>query len=87
MLRSLFLLCIGFIITNVSSSPVKVHTGYTVKETHFVPAKWNAVGRPPEDHKLHLQIGLKQGNFEELERHLFEGTLPIFSYFDVILIQ
>jgi tripeptidyl-peptidase-1 len=31
------------------------------------------VSRAPGDHMLHMQIGLKQERFDELERHLYEG--------------
>ena len=32
------------------------------------------MGRAPSDTMLHLQIGVKQGHFDELERHLNEGV-------------
>lgn len=57
-------------------TPIKARTAYDVKEIHNVPRKWKNVGRAPADHKLHLQIGLKQDNFDELNRHLYEGTYP-----------
>jgi tripeptidyl-peptidase-1 len=53
---------------------VRARTPYSVKETHSVPSKWGQIGRVDPSHMLHLQIGLKQGNFDELERHLYEGT-------------
>lgn len=56
------------------ASPVARST-YAVKETHFVPRRWIEKGRAPKEHMLALQIGVKQGDFEELERHLYEGTL------------
>jgi tripeptidyl-peptidase-1 len=55
-------------------TPIRARTPYSVKETHSVPRKWTPIGRADGSHMLHLQIGLKQGNFEELERHLYEGT-------------
>ena len=55
-------------------TPVRARTPYSVKETHFVPSKWGQIGRVDPSHMLHLQIGLKQGNFDDLERRLFEGT-------------
>ena len=55
------------------ASPVKSRSPYAVKETHFVPAKWNRIASPPADHLISLQIGLKQSQFKELERHLYEG--------------
>lgn len=57
----------------VASSPMQARTAYAVKETHFVPRTWRNVGKPAEDFVVHLNIGLKQSNFEELERHLYEG--------------
>jgi tripeptidyl-peptidase-1 len=54
-------------------SPLGARSAYSVKETHNVPTKWTTLGRAPADHKLHLKIGLKQGRFAELERHLYEG--------------
>jgi tripeptidyl-peptidase-1 len=49
-------------------------SGYAVKETHYVPQRWTAKGRAPKHQMLDLQIGVKQGNFAQLERHLYEGT-------------
>lgn len=57
----------------VVASPIKARTPYQVKETHFVPRGWKKVERASSDRVMNLQIGLKQGNFEELERHLYEG--------------
>lgn len=55
-------------------SPVTVRSSYAVKDTHHVPAKWSKVRRAPSSHTIHLQIGLKQSQFNELERHLYEGS-------------
>ena len=60
--------------TTVLATPLGVRSSYAVKEVYNCPSKWTALGRAPVDHKLHLKIGLKQGSFEELERHLYEGT-------------
>lgn len=46
---------------------------YVVEETHPVPSQWTEVAPAPAKHIVQLQIGLKQGQFEELERHLYEG--------------
>jgi hypothetical protein len=56
----------------VLGTPIRARTAYFVKETHPVPRKWTPTRRADGSHMLHLQIGLKQGNFE-LERHLYEG--------------
>jgi tripeptidyl-peptidase-1 len=57
----------------VSSFQLKSRTPYAVKDRHNVPRQWNRVGQAPAVHIIELQIGLKQGNFDELERHLYEG--------------
>jgi tripeptidyl-peptidase I len=60
----------------VLASPVavKARSPYAVKETHVVPNRWKHVGIPDPSHIIHLQIGLKQGKFAELEQHLYEGS-------------
>ncbi|KAK6596575.1 Pro-kumamolisin [Botrytis cinerea] len=60
----------------VSSSPIKARTPYAVKETHYPPAQWQRVGPARSNHMVNLQIGLKQGQFDELERHLYEVSDP-----------
>jgi tripeptidyl-peptidase-1 len=57
----------------VLATPIARST-YAVKETHYVPRRWTQQGRAPKDQMLALQIGVKQGDFEELERHLYEGN-------------
>jgi hypothetical protein len=57
------------IATPISRSP------YVVKETHFVPKEWSKQGRSHGGKTIQLQIGLKQGRFDELDRHLYEGKL------------
>ena len=59
--------------TSILSSPLRSRTEYAVKDTHNVPSKWYEVGPAPAHKLLHLQIGLKQSHFDELERHLYEG--------------
>lgn len=61
--------------TTILSSPLRPRTEYAVKDTHNVPSKWYDVGPAPAHALLHLHIGLKQSQFDELERHLYEGTL------------
>lgn len=51
---------------------------YAVKEFHHVPTKWSRVGPAPAEHLIQLQIALKQSQFSELERHLYEGTLLLY---------
>jgi tripeptidyl-peptidase-1 len=50
-------------------------SSYAVKETHYVPQRWTQKGRAPKHQMLALQIGVKQGDFGELERKLYEGML------------
>lgn len=73
MLRLSNILAVAVAAQAVFATPIKVRTDYAVKEVHPAPRKWVSAGRAPSDHKLHLQIGLKQENFDELERHLYEG--------------
>lgn len=53
--------------------PVKARSEYAVKESHFVPRGWTLTGIPSPTHVLRLSIAVKQGQFDELERHLYEG--------------
>jgi hypothetical protein len=65
----------------VFGTPIRSRMPYSVKETHNVPRGWKNLGRAAGDHKLHLQIGLKQEKFAELGRHLYEGrSSKIFHY-------
>ena len=59
--------------TTILSSPLRSRTDYAVKDTHKVPSKWYEVGQAPAHALLHLHIGLKQSQFDDLERHLYEG--------------
>ncbi|KAH7311332.1 tripeptidyl-peptidase 1 precursor [Stachybotrys elegans] len=49
---------------------------YEVKETHILPKRWQNLGRAPADRIIDLQIGVRQGNFEELEKRLYEVSHP-----------
>ena len=68
-LRTLF--CTYLFAIAVTASPVR--STYAVKDRHYVPSRWSKVQRAPADHLINLQIGLKQSQFDELERHLYEG--------------
>jgi tripeptidyl-peptidase-1 len=57
----------------ISGSPIASRQTYAVKDSHPVPARWSRGERAPADHVIQLHIGLKQNNFNELERHLYEG--------------
>jgi tripeptidyl-peptidase-1 len=49
---------------------------YVLKETHRVPREFIWESDAPADHKIRLQIALKQDKFNELERHLYEISNP-----------
>lgn len=58
----------------VFGTPIRSRTPYSVKEKHHVPAKWTQRDRAPKDYTINLKIGVKQSQFDELERHLYEGV-------------
>jgi tripeptidyl-peptidase I len=59
----------------VIASPFRIRSPYALKDSHFVPDQWSKVGTAPENHRIQLSIGLKQSQFHELERYLYEGML------------
>jgi tripeptidyl-peptidase-1 len=59
---------------NVLATPI-ARSPYAVKETHFVPDEWFKQERTQGQQTIQLQIGLKQGRFDELDRHLQEGKM------------
>ena len=66
------LLAVG--VNNALASPVShARSEYAVKETHFVPRGWERVGEAPATQSVTLQLALKQSQFDELERNLYEG--------------
>ena len=73
MLASSILLSLSIAAQAVLGTPIRARSPYAVKETHFAPRKWTPIDRAPADHMLHLQIGVKQDRFDELEKHLYEG--------------
>lgn len=68
----------------VEASQSRSRSAYAVKDSHHVPRRWKAVGPAPGKHLIRLQIGLKQGNFKELERHLYEGNVGIYIIADLM---
>lgn len=56
------------------ASHLQSRATYAVKESHRIPNRWTNVGPANPLQEIELQIGLKQGNFGELQRHLYEGT-------------
>ncbi|KAF2089662.1 tripeptidyl peptidase-like protein [Saccharata proteae CBS 121410] len=67
---------LGAAVAAVQASPVRPRSNYALKEHHFVPRSWERVGPAPGKHVIDLHIGLKQGQFDELERHLYEVSDP-----------
>jgi tripeptidyl-peptidase I len=55
----------------------KLSSHYTVKDSLDPPPRWTRVAAATPDHVLKLHIGLKPGNFKELERHLYEGMFAV----------
>ena len=78
----IFPAALAALLSVATATPVSVHqehvrSGYTVKETHFVPRGWTASDKPPiPDQLLDLKIGLKNKKFAELEQHLYEVSSP-----------
>ena len=60
--------------TTVLTSPLRACTPYAVKDEHNVPSQWARIGPASSKKMLNLHIDLKQNQFEELERHLYEGS-------------
>ena len=62
-------------IQAVGATPTAMHSRapYAVKESHSAPRSWKKLARAPANHVIDLQIGVKQGNFRALEKHLYEG--------------
>ena len=52
---------------------IKSRSPYVVKGEHPVPRRWQRLDRAPATHPIELRIGLKSSQFDELERHLYEG--------------
>lgn len=61
---------------SVNASPLQARSPYVVKDSHNAPSMWNDIGPAPSDTLINLHIGLKQSQFDELERHLYEGRQP-----------
>lgn len=65
-------LVVAFAACDAFATPIS-RSPYAVKETHFAPAGWTKQERSHGGKTIQLQIGLKQGHFDELHRHLQEG--------------
>ncbi|KAF2118084.1 tripeptidyl peptidase-like protein [Lophiotrema nucula] len=49
---------------------------YAVKETHLLPHDFKRESDAPSNHLIRLSVGLRQGRFDELEKHLYETSDP-----------
>jgi tripeptidyl-peptidase-1 len=58
----------------IAAGPVTRRSDLVVKDFHRAPRAWTHLGPAPTEHRIHLTIGLSQSRFDELERHLYEGT-------------
>ena len=67
------LLAQAFVLGLSAAAPVD--SVYAVKETFVVPPSFERIGDAPENHRIRLSVGLKQSQFDELERHLHEGRV------------
>lgn len=56
----------------VFATPI-ARSSYAVKESHHAPREWTRLNRAHGRKTIELQIGLKQGRFDELDRHLYES--------------
>jgi tripeptidyl-peptidase I len=73
-------LLLAVALAAVEASPLLKRSGYAVKEATRLPRKWNRVGSAPLDREMVFSIGLKQSQFEELERQLYQGMFVFISF-------
>ncbi|KAK0206859.1 tripeptidyl peptidase A [Desarmillaria ectypa] len=52
---------------------------HSIKEKVIPPREWIRDGLPPSSHIVELRIGLRQSDFDALERHLYEVSDPFHS--------
>ena len=72
-IKSAFVAAAILAFCDALATPISARSPYVVKETHYVPKEWQKQDRAHGGKTISLQIGLKQGRFEELDRHLHEG--------------
>lgn len=51
---------------------------YALKERHAIPNRFQRVATAPAEQLIRLHVGLKHGNFEELERQLYESKCKLY---------
>ena len=66
------LLTLALVIEAALGSPVR-RAGYALKERSRIPRQWTESGPAPPEGRMVFSVGLKQSNFDELERQLYEG--------------
>ncbi|KAH0152163.1 subtilisin-like protein, partial [Aureobasidium melanogenum] len=66
----------GLLASASYASPIQARTPYAVKDSHFVPSKWKQVAAAPSTHNIDLRIAIKQAQFVDLERNLYEVSDP-----------
>ncbi|TIA32389.1 subtilisin-like protein [Aureobasidium pullulans] len=66
----------GLLASGAYASPIQARTPYAVKDSHFVPSKWRQVAAAPSTHNIDLRIAVKQNQFTDLEKHLYEVSDP-----------
>jgi tripeptidyl-peptidase-1 len=76
-IKSAFVAAAILAFCDALATPLSARSPYVVKETHYVPKEWQKQDRAHGGKTISLQIGLKQGRFEELDRHLHEGKNTI----------
>jgi len=64
-------------LSETTASPLSIRSPYAVKDSHPIPLGWEKVRRAPAQDRIHLQIGLNHGRFDELEKHLYQGISPL----------
>jgi tripeptidyl-peptidase I len=72
------------LVLSATSSPRpsaqhRTRSSHALKCNHPVPHVWQKVLRAQAHDRIRLEIGLRHGQFEELERHLHEGKDSSFA--------
>ena len=73
MKSSLSIVVLSTLLTSSLASVIESRSPYAVKGSHPVPPRWERIDRADPDQLIELRIGLKQSEFEELERQLYES--------------
>ncbi|KAK0190627.1 tripeptidyl peptidase A [Armillaria mellea] len=60
----------------LSLAASEAFAAHVVKERIVPPQEWIPDGLPPSNHIVELRIGLRQSDFDALERHLYEVSDP-----------